>query len=219
MNIVSRILLVTASLWFAIPVFADDALWRSPIKSVGESAVLENIASSLQRNLVLRSDFVQTRTMSFLKKPLVTNGNFIYAKDRGLVWKLIEPYAAVYVVTRSGIFEYRGNAQEPVQAGGEQVFRQMGMIFAAIFTADIQELTKSFDVHFGGDENLWEIGLKPKKKMIGKLIDRIQVKGSDYVSSIVIHEQSEDTIGIEFAGMSNTPVELDQIELEYFEKH
>lgn len=208
------ILLCLLCIW-QLTAHADEALWNNLVDNVEEATTLNKIGNSLSAFQLLRSDFTQARTMSFLKRPLITDGRLLYSKDYGLFWGLTKPYEAAYIVTNNGVYSYE-NGKKQKSAGGEQIFRQTAMMFAAIFTADIQALSKLFHIYFSGDEANWTIGLKPKKRMIQKLIAQVVIHGNQHVTAVNIHETSGDHIDISFKNMQHEPKTLTNEELNYF---
>lgn len=207
-------------LLLSMPLTAEELIWKNPVGNVRENPLLNNIASSLSAHKILRSSFTQTRTMSFMKKPLIMEGRFAYSSQHGLYWELLKPYKAIYVITPGAIHSYddKGNRVDG-KGAGEQVFRRVATMFSAIFTADIRELEKLFDIYFSGTEKEWRLGLKPKKQLVQKIIDHILVDGGQYVEVITILEKSGDTLQLQFPDMSNAPETLDQSELNYFAAH
>lgn len=213
-------LLLAISFLISIPLSAEEPVWKNPVRNIQENPLLNSIASSLSAHKTLRSSFTQTRTMSFMKKPLIMTGDFVYSRQHGLYWKLLKPYEAGYVITPDAMYSYddKGNRVDG-KGAGEQVFHRVASMFSAIFTGDIRELEKLFDIYFSGTGKEWRLGLRPKRRLMQKIVDHILVDGNQYVESITVFEKSGDTLRLEFPDMSNAGEALNQTELSHFAEH
>ena len=69
---------------------------------------------ALQAGQVLRGHFVQERHLQGFNAPLRTEGRFLLAVDKGLIWQAEKPFAITTVISPAGLVQ---------QVGGDETMR------------------------------------------------------------------------------------------------
>ena len=67
---------------------ADERLKSTPLTQTS----LAQISTRLEGHAVVRAEFVQSKKMTALKRPLVTRGRLLISRQSGLVWQIDQPY-------------------------------------------------------------------------------------------------------------------------------
>ncbi|WP_347554529.1 outer membrane lipoprotein carrier protein LolA [Robbsia sp. KACC 23696] len=69
----------------------------------GDAALVQRIAAQLGRHPVVQSRYTQTQTRAALRRPLISAGTLLFARDSGVVWTVSRPVQAVYAITDHGV--------------------------------------------------------------------------------------------------------------------
>jgi len=175
-------------------------------------------------------DFVQTKTIKALSRPLVSKGQIWVGPNEELVWQLVMPIKSTMVLHQEGVRQY--NKHDELQSEqNHAVIAELSKVFLALLAGDMQQLQSMFSFQFlcgGKDESqkansvsdaiensAWELILKPKVKNISELMTEIVVSGADRVDIIRFTETRGDSTQIQL-----TPKHIDASKLfdKYFVK-
>ena len=63
---------------------------------------LAQVRSQMAQVPVLRGDFTQEKQVAGFKNPLRSNGRFLLARHKGVVWTTTAPFPSEIVITASG---------------------------------------------------------------------------------------------------------------------
>lgn len=149
-----------------------------------------DLAQQLAKIEVLRGEFVQEKFLRGLDAPLTSKGNFVLAKQQGLLWNLQAPLVRSYRITATGI-ALRVADQWQLQTKQDAANRQ-SRLFLAVLAGDQQGLEEDFSFALSGDEHGWQLVLTPKALLLQQIFTQIVIKGADYVRSIELHETQGD---------------------------
>jgi len=148
------------------------------------------LAQQLAKIDVLRGDFVQEKFLRGLDAPLTSKGQFVLAKEQGLLWNLQSPLVRNYRITANGI-ALQVLDQWQLQTKQDAANRQ-SRLFLAVLAGDQQGLQEDFSSELSGDENNWQLVLIPKALLLQQIFDQIVIRGGAYVRSIELHEAQGD---------------------------
>jgi hypothetical protein len=176
------------------------AMWLFPaVAAEPSSALLQEISQQLARQTSLQVNFIQTKQMAALKKPLVMKGELLYNKADGVIWQLTSPYRVRY--------EFNGQAIIETNAAGERRERkaedspaiaQISNIFKAILSADQALLAQHFTLAASGSMQQWQMHLTPKAAYLRKAMTEIVLTGKQTVEAVHIDEANGDRTDIQF---------------------
>jgi len=179
------VLLVLLATW---PAFgADDAL-------------LSNIAAGLGRSAVLRAEFTQTKKVAALTRPLESSGRLVYARERGIVWKIERPYRVTYLLNDAGVVELDASGAVSSSAGQGPGWQHVSRIFRSLFAADLTALDQYFVAAARGEPAHWEIVLDPRPAL-KPIFQNVVVKGGRFVEQVNFAESNGDTMTIRFVNI------------------
>lgn len=178
-------------------------LWVTLVPTVALSAteadVLDKVGKKIAQHTVIRAEFIQTKKMQALTRPLITTGQLTYSRRHGLLWQIFQPFHVSYVLGEDKIIEIDVNGLRK-----EKVLRevpglaQIGKVFRAMLGADAPTLHSYFDVSAQGDADKWQLILKPRQQQVSKSLSLIELSGSQFVETIVMNEAHGDTTTIAF---------------------
>ncbi|MES1986777.1 MAG: outer membrane lipoprotein carrier protein LolA [Pseudomonadota bacterium] len=172
--------------------------------SAAESSVLDQIGEKISQYPVIRAEFIQTKQMQALKRPLITTGQFTYAQSDGVLWQITQPYHISYVLGEDKIVEIDANGLRKERGLREVAgLAQVGRVFRAVLGANASALHSYFDITVPNnseqnDVGKWQLILKPKQQQISKSLSMITLSGSQFVETIVITEASGDSTTLRF---------------------
>jgi len=167
---------------------------------------------------VLRADFEQEKKLAVLRRPLRSSGTFLFAADKGVSWRTVEPFENLFIITPDAIYQ-KAEGQKPlvIDVASRPVARGFTDVFIALFSGEVEGLDARFDVFFSAGAGRWAIGLKPKGKILKTLIDRVVLCGGETVESIDFLERSGDRTQIRFIDAATEPAVLSDEERARFE--
>jgi len=175
------------------------------------------VRSSLAGAAVVRSDFKQKKTLTVLKKPIVSAGNYIFSKDYGLYWNIGAPVDTSYVLTDSYMVErQKGFKQKVVTPDQQPAIFGLTEVFEAIFVGDLDRLSQDFAIHFVGSPSNWTIGLVPQRGLLKKMFKKVVLAGGQTVGEVKLYEANGDSTHLKFDNTTRRPPSLSAAEKKLF---
>jgi len=193
-----------------------DEVFDHPV-TVASTPELQIVSSRLRAITVLRADFRQEKRIAALRRPLLSEGRFLFATDRGVWWHGTEPFPNTFLITPERIVQ-KAEGSEPIVIDAEEhpVVDGFSRVFLALFQGDTSALEKRFDLFFTGTADDWTIGLVPKGKIMRRLIDRVILRGETHITEVAFHEKTGDVTRLFFENTTITPATLSDEERAYF---
>lgn len=165
--------------------------------------IATRLGARLENSPVLRAEFVQTKELAAFKKPVLTRGQLVFARQDGVLWQIEQPLKLTYVLGETRITEIGDDGQVVSRAVNDvPAMAQVGRILRALLGAQLGPLREWFDANAEGSEKQWTLILTPKSPQVGQFIRRITLGGSQYVDTIAIEEKNGDTARIRFRQIS-----------------
>lgn len=172
----------------------EEEIFNHPLSA----QTIETFRSSCARisqNHYIRGNFDQEKTLSRINRSLKSSGNFLIAKDMGMVWDTINPFPSTLVLGKDFMIQSRPGGQKNVlSAQGNEIFISMAEVISAVFSGNAQELENNFEVYFKSTSSSWELGLKPLNKAINSFAQKIIINGDNMIKSINLIEKNNDSI-------------------------
>lgn len=166
---------------------------------------LDKVCNELAQHPNTTGDFVQTKTIKSTKRALKSSGNFIFSLD-GIMWKTVKPFPSTLAVGRTSVIQTAADGKKTViDASDNQIFASISSTLVAVFSNDVNELSKSFETKFTDNgNNSWELVLTPKDSTVASVLKNLTLSGtssngSSSIDSILMTESSENTINYEFS--------------------
>lgn len=159
---------------------------------------LAQLTARLDQSGVIHADFIQTKTLMALKRPLRTSGKLVFARGQGVLWRIEKPYQASYALNADSVTEVGPDGSRRVRAAREvPALAQVGRVFQAIFQGDIKGLEEHFEVTTSGDAERWRVDLAPKP-VLARFLKGISARGGRFLDLIEVEETQGDRTRIEF---------------------
>jgi len=163
----------------------------------------------------LRGEFEQQRTLRGARRALVSRGEFLILRDRGVLWRTREPAASSLVVTPSALraIGADGRVLQQLDAARVPGLREFTQLMLALLASDLGALSAQFRI--GGEldgEHGWALVLEPLAPAVAAQMARVRVDGDRFVQQVTIDEAGGDRVQIRFSAQrpaaEATPAEL-----------
>ncbi|MBL8483851.1 MAG: outer membrane lipoprotein carrier protein LolA [Rhodocyclaceae bacterium] len=178
--------------------------------------IAQRLARTLADTPVLRAEFEQKKDMAAFSKPLVTRGNFVFARGTGVLWNIEAPLKLAYVISDERIVEIAADGKVQVKSGQDvRGLAQVGRLFRALLGAQSAELAENFDAAGSESGPAWRMELRPKSAQLAHYLKRIELSGAQYVEALRLEESAGDVSSIRFTRL-RAATELDAGERERF---
>jgi hypothetical protein len=155
---------------------------------------LRQLSDQLAKPDVIHGAFVQEKHLRALPQPLTSTGNFVLAKDSGLLWLLDTPLKQDYRITAAGIARRDSDARGGWQMlPGKSAGAEQNRLFLAVLKGDSSGLQQDFDVQLSGDPQAWQLTLVPRSMLLKQVFKQININGGSLVQRIELLETQGDT--------------------------
>lgn len=155
---------------------------------------LQQLSTQLAKPEAIHGVFVQEKHLRSLPQPLTSKGNFVLARDFGLLWLLNTPLKQDYRITAAGIArrdqsENKGWQMLPGKSAGAEQNR----LFLAVLQGDSSGLQRDFELQLSGDAQAWQLTLVPRSLMLKQVFKQININGGALVQRIELLEAQGDS--------------------------
>lgn len=166
------------------------------------SALVSQIQTMLAKPTTLCGRFEQTKQLSGMKKPLLSNGRFCVVNGKGVVWRTLQPFPSVLRLTRDEIVNYQGDkVAMRLDARQEPTVRMINSVLFSLLSGDLGQLDSLFVVDGKATASSWHVALTAKQPGLAKAIGAISLDGGTYVNTIHMDEASGDHTTIVFSAI------------------
>ncbi|MCS6192797.1 outer membrane lipoprotein carrier protein LolA [Shewanella baltica] len=196
---------------------AAPGAYQTLFSQSADTAQLVALSQKLNLGETVRGHFVQSRQLKVLKKPLISQGQFIFDQTQGLIWQQIKPFESLLILKDKQLIQRDSQGRVQVsKADASASAAAMGDLLPSLVRAmlggDISGLSENFELHFLITDRLspdgqWQLGLTPKDPLMKKAIANMVLEGSDVLQSLVLLSAApnvtpQDMTRIDFSALS-----------------
>lgn len=233
------LILCFCSVWISAQCKADTSTtavsannYQQLFTQTADKAQLVDLSQKLNLGETVRGNFVQSRQLKVLKKPLISQGQFIFDKEQGLIWQQIKPFESLLILKDKQLIQRDSQGRVQVsKADASASAAAMGDLLPSLVRAmlggDISGLSENFELHFLNSDKLntaklspeklnpeslspgsqWQLGLTPKDPLMKKAIANMVLEGDDTLQSLVLLSAApsvspQDMTRIDFSALS-----------------
>lgn len=149
----------------------DSLLFLHPCGDVNSQPQLKREFQSLQAEDSFTVDFEQKKYIKALQKTVESSGSISIVKSLGLLWRVEKPYEMDVLITHNGDVYEDGEKQR------NSSMKHAGSMLE-LFEFDFKALTKRFSPYVFIEGEQWNLGLKPNKKGVQRVMSHIILKGA-----------------------------------------
>ncbi|RZI60782.1 MAG: outer membrane lipoprotein carrier protein LolA [Rubrivivax sp.] len=174
-----------------------------------EAALMKGVQARLRQPEWLRGDFEQSKQVPGFKKPVVSRGDFVVARGRGVLWRTRTPFESELRLTRDEIRASQGGATAMrMDAQREPALRLVNEMMFALLGGDVGALSKLFAL----DGELigaaaWKLDLRPRQAAWLHVLQRLALSGDTHVRAVELVEAGGDVTRISFSNLRDTAPE------------
>lgn len=208
----SRLSLIVAFCW-SLPLFADEGVVDTALsehllsaQSLHEQVVaarnhnphFDAVLEQLKAASRVRSEFIQTKTMRLLQRPLVSAGRMIFDRGLGLYWHIETPFPSTLLVTDQQILQRSGEQRSRLSAQQNPVAFGFAQVFFHVLSGNFDNIFEQFEVIFTERANGWKIALVPRDEQMRAVVATINLTGSGDLDRVDIVDHAGDSTSVEF---------------------
>lgn len=157
--------------------------------------LLRDVRQRLVNEPVVRGAFEQRKTVKGFRNPLVSGGEFVVARQRGVLWRTQQPFASSLVVTRDKVIARQadGTVARRLSANEEPAVRTLSETLFAVMSADLSLLAQRFDIdgELVGTDG-WKLVLAPRDAALARWVQRVELEGDRFLRVVRMQEASGD---------------------------
>jgi hypothetical protein len=166
------------------------------------SPLLREVRQRLTSEPVVRGAFEQRKTVKGFRNPLVSSGEFVVSRQRGVLWRTLEPFASTLVVTRDRVLARGadGSVARRLSAVEEPAVRAISETLFGVMAADLAALAQRFQIEgelVGRDG--WRLQLLPRDAALARWVQRVELDGERFLRAVRLQEGSGDQTQIRLA--------------------
>ena len=190
-------------LFMALGLFATAQTPLSEAQSNEIMASLTKTASSMQ---TMQCRFVQSKTMSMLAEPSVSEGKMYFASPDRLRWEYVKPYAFALVVNGERIVKITDDQVEALDGNSGRMYQGItSMIMSSASGKKLFDAT-TFDIVLYDDGAYWKAEMTPKRRDMKRMFSQL-VFHFDKKTQVIDHVEFLDPKG------DNTVIRFEEIRL------
>ncbi len=160
---------------------------------------MTDIRARLQAHDLVRADFVQTRTMKDLERPLVSRGRLVVWGPGGVIWQTEQPFRATYVLRDDSTIEIAADGARTVRsARDDRGAARIGRVLRAVLKGDAKALEEWFEAEPRVSGGRWSLALSPRQGPMAFFVKSVQLSGGEFVDSVRIVEETGDATHMQF---------------------
>jgi hypothetical protein len=183
--------------------------------AAGAAAAAEIGPLALQPGEVLRGGFVQERRLTGFAGVLRSEGRFVLAPGRGLIWQAETPFAVRTVITPAGLTQRIGE-EETLRLSAARIpfLARLAEMLTGTLARDWRALEQDFSLARSGDAAAWQVVLTPRRPPdpAAMPFERIVVSGGRLVDMVEMARPGGDADTVRFRDQTVARGGLDEAE-------
>ncbi len=161
-------------------------------------------AAALRGAQLMRGKFVYKKFLREIPQPLISRGEFVFARELGIDWHTREPFDSDFVLTAKGMTQRDdGKTTMQMSASEQPAIKIVARIFLALLSLDVKSLQDSFALYGLGQGKpsnaQWQVGLRPTVSAVASVFKEAVVSGGTQVETLVLRDANGDRTEISFS--------------------
>lgn len=180
----------------------------------------EGVAARLAQPPVLRGQFEQSKQLQGFRHPLVSRGDFLLVRARGVAWDTREPFASTTLLTRDRLLTRLpdGSQQVLLETAGSPGMAAVNALLMALVAGDLPALAARFKLEETLlDDGRWQLRLLPDEDSLRQVFAGITLGGDRFVREVRIEETGGDVTVLRFLALTDAPAEPTAAEAARFD--
>lgn len=176
---------------------------------------------ALQTGEAITGRFVQERHLAGLASPLRSEGSFLLAAGKGLIWRGEKPFATMVVITPAGILQLvNGSEVQRLPASRLPFLARFYDMLSGALAGDWTAMEHDFAVERRSDAQGWRIALTPRHPddPVAAQLQSITVTGAKFVDAVEIRRANGDWEHLTFLGQALSSAPLTPEDAQFLDK-
>lgn len=184
--------------------------------SAVDNTALVKLKEIHQHSTFIMADFQQSRVVPFISKPLVSEGEFVFARNQGLVWQINQPFYAKQIYTEEGVYQSVGEKTEKIEA--DPMNKAIGAVLADLLSGKWVLLEEKFELTDSQtlDDGREQIILTAKDRLVAKVVAHLSITFTDTISAVQFTDSNDNTTTLMFYNQHYKTTPLTEAELAKF---
>lgn len=171
-----------------------------PLAAHAAPELAQAVRERLQQHEWLRGEFTQAKKVPGFAKPLLSRGDFVLARGRGVLWRTTQPFASELRLTRDEIRATQGGQTAMrLDAAREPAVRLINTLMFALLDGDVSGLADVFELGGAVKGATWRLTLLPRPGPLQQVLKKVELEGDAYVRRIQLFEANGDESLIQLA--------------------
>jgi hypothetical protein len=169
------------------------------------------IGPSLEQGQTLLGRFVQTRNLKGIASTLKSDGTFVLAPGRGLIWRTEDPIHMITVITPAGVRQIvDGSEVQRIEVAKVPFIAHFYDMLNGALMGDWTAMHHDFSVETTGNRGAWRTLLTPLRPAdpIAGVLASIILTGGKMVDDVEIRRTNGDSERIAFLDQAISSVAL-----------
>jgi Outer membrane lipoprotein carrier protein LolA len=172
-----------------------------PAAASAQPKLAQAVRERLQQPEWLRGEFTQTKKVPGFAKPLVSRGDFVLARGRGVLWRTVKPFASELRLTQNEIRATQGGQTSMrMDAAREPAVRLITTLMFSLLNGDVSGLAEVFELSGSTNGAGWQLSLTPRPGALQQVLKKVELEGDGFVRRIQLFEANGDESLIQLAG-------------------
>lgn len=150
----------------------------------------------------LSGRFVQERHLRGATGPLRSEGTFVLAPEKGLIWRAETPFAIVSIITAGGIVQTIDGAEAMrLPAARLPFLRQFFDMISGALAGDLAAMEREFTVARSSEGERWRAVLQPRRRddpAAGRIVS-IALSGRRFLETVELRRADGDGETLSFS--------------------
>ncbi|MBA3580864.1 MAG: outer membrane lipoprotein carrier protein LolA [Gammaproteobacteria bacterium] len=171
---------------------------------------IDVIFKQLKPSDLAKGEFLQKKHIAVLKQPLISEGDFLFDTQYGVLWHTIKPFENKLIITKNKIMPANDPRQAiPLPAG-------FGELLPALISGRFKSLQNDFTIEAVKENQGWRATLTPINAGLKSVLANIEISGAAQPAVIKLKELNGDVTEIQLRNLSQ-PKALTDAERKIFE--
>lgn len=170
-----------------------------PVKMESQKELV-GFLSEMTSYEMIEGNFKQTKSIKKLNRDFVSTGKFLIWNGVGIYWVTQKPFESFLQVNDSGVAQWddKGNKKE-ISTKENPVFAEFSKTIWSVFSGNVKEMEKNFEVYFEKSAKNVSIGLVPRETAVRKVIANLVMEGSRNLEKVTITDGDGNLVVYEFS--------------------
>ncbi len=182
-----------------------------------QDQALDSVRAQLLLPAIDSGRFRQQRELALFPNPLISQGQFVHVRARGLLWQVQQPLQSELRVLNGQVQQRTADGDWSPPLLGAQGSQVAAHLLGSLLSGDLEGLSRHFEMSAQLDEQGWVLQLVPLSSTVREMLRSATVRGGQQVRRLNIEFASKERMLIELnhdAEAVLNPAQKQALELE-----